>query len=78
MNLSLSVAITLKAAIQNSLSKSWRFSREISVVEFRYTETIVFGIHRNFTYDSETYATVKLDLPLDSSFVSIQIIHYSN
>ena len=51
---------------------------KMSVVEFRYSETIVFGIHRNFTYDSETYATVKLDLPLDSSFVSIQVIHYSN
>ena len=30
-------AITLEAAIQNNLTKSWRFSREMSVVEFRYS-----------------------------------------
>ena len=60
LGISLSVVITLKAAIQNKLSKSWRFSRGMSVVEFLYSETIVFGIHNNFNYDSETYAIVKL------------------
>ena len=30
-------AITLEAAIQHNLTKSWRFSREMSVVEFRYS-----------------------------------------
>ena len=29
-------AITLEPAIQNNLTKSWRFSREMSVLEFRY------------------------------------------
>ena len=79
LNMSLSVVITLKAAIMNKLSKSWRFSRlvmELSLVEFRYSEIIVFGIHNNFTYDSETYAIVKLYLSFASSFVSIQITHY--
>ena len=71
----LSVTITLEAAIQNNLSKSWRFSRDISVVEFRYGGTIVFGIHSNFTYDSETYDIVKLYLSLDSSFFSILITY---
>ena len=51
LNIFLSVAITLEAAIQNNLSKSSRFSREIPVVEFRYSETIVSGIYSNFTYD---------------------------
>ena len=37
-------------AIQNKLTKSWRFSREIFVVGFRYSETIVSGIHNNFTH----------------------------
>ena len=79
LNMSLSVVITLKAAIMNKLSKSWRFSRlvmELSLVEFRYSEIIVFGIHNNFTYDSKTYAIVKLYLSFASSFVSIQITHY--
>ena len=44
-NIFLSVAITLAAVIQNNLSKSQGFSREISVVELRYSGTIVFGIH---------------------------------
>ena len=56
LGISLSAVITLKATIQNKLSKSWR----ISVVEFLYSETIVFGIHNNFNYDSETDAIVKL------------------
>ena len=60
LNIFLSVVITLEAAIQNNLSKYRRFSREVSVVEFRYSETIAFGIHSNFTYDSETYDIVKL------------------
>ena len=50
----LSATITLEAAIQNNLSKSRRFSREISVVEFRCNGAIIFGIHSNITYDSET------------------------
>ena len=71
LNIFLSVAITFEAAIQNNLSKSWRFSREISVVEFRYTETIVFRIRSSFTYDSETYNIVKSYLSHDSTFFSI-------
>ena len=63
-NIFLSVAITLAAVIQNNLSKSQGFSREISVVELRYSGTIVFGIHFGFTCDSETYDTVKLYLSL--------------
>ena len=59
-NMFLSVAITLEAAIQNSLSKSRIFSREIYVVEFRYSATTAFWIHNNFTYDSEIYDIVKL------------------
>ena len=47
-----------EAAIQNNLTKSWRFSREVSVVGFRYSKTIVFGIHRNFTYDSSSRSQV--------------------
>ena len=54
LNISLSVAINLKAAIQNKLLKSRRFSREISEVEFSYSEIIVFGIHNNFTFDNFT------------------------
>ena len=42
LNIILSVAITLEAVIQNNLTKSWRFLREISTVGFRYSETIVF------------------------------------
>ena len=51
LNMVLSVAFTLEAAIQNNFSKS---SEELSVVKFRYSETILFGIHSSFTYDSET------------------------
>ena len=50
LNMVLSVAF-LEAAIQNNFSKS---SEELSVVKFRYSETILFGIHSSFTYDSET------------------------
>ena len=32
LNVFLSFAITLEAAIQNNLTKSWRFSREMSLV----------------------------------------------
>ena len=56
----LPVAMTLEAAIQNNLSKSRKHSREICVVEFRYSETIVLGIHNNFTHDSQAYDIVKL------------------
>ena len=52
LNMFLSVAITLEATIQNNLSKSRKFLREISVVEFRYSETILFEIYSNFTHDS--------------------------
>lgn len=44
----------------DDLSKSWTFSREIYLVELRYSETIIFGIHSNFTNDSEIYDIVKL------------------
>ena len=78
LNIYLSVAITLEAAIKNNLSKSHKFSREISAAEFCYSEIIVFGIHTSFTYDSETYDIVKLYsdslkfyLSLDSSFFSV-------
>ena len=54
LNMFLSATITLEAAIQNNLSKSRRFSRDISMVEFRCNGAIVFGIHSNITYDSET------------------------
>ena len=56
LNIFLPFAITLKATIQNNLSKSRRFSREIPVADFH---TIVFGIHSNFTYDSETYQSMR-------------------
>ena len=75
LNVYLTVAITLEAAFKNSLSKFRKFSSEISAVEFRYSEIIVFGIHTNFTYDFETYDIVKRDsgslkfyLFLDPSF----------
>ena len=70
-NILLSVAITLESAIQNNLSKSWIFSKEISVVEFRYSEIIVLTlIHSNFNYGSETYDIVKLYWSLDFIFFS--------
>ena len=50
LNIMLSVAITFEAAIQNNLTKSWRFLREMFVVGFCYSETIVSGIRSNFTY----------------------------
>ena len=78
LNMNLSVAITFEATIKNNLSKSRKISREISAVEFRYSEIIVFEIHSNFTYDSETYGLVKLYsgslkfyMSLDSSFFSV-------
>ena len=70
-NILFSVAITLESAIQNNLSNSWRFSKELSVVEFCYSEIIVLTlIHSNFSYDSETYDTMKLYWSLDFSFFS--------
>ena len=71
LNIFLFVAITLGTAIQNNSPRSRRFSWEISVVEFLYSGAIVFDIHSNFTYISETNDIVKLYLSLDSSFVSI-------
>ena len=47
-----------KAFIQNNLTKSWRFSWEMSVAGFRYSETIVFGIYSNFTYDKSSRSQV--------------------
>ena len=47
-----------EASIQNNLTNSWRFSTEMSVVEFRYSETIVFGIYSNFTYDRSSRSRV--------------------
>lgn len=41
LNMLPSLAITLGAAIENILSKSRTFSKEISVMEFRYGETIL-------------------------------------
>ena len=70
-NILFSVAITLESAIQNNLSNSWRFSKELSVVEFCYSEIIVLTlIHSNFSYDSETYDIMKLYWSLDFSFFS--------
>ena len=37
LNVFLSFVITLEVPIQNNLIKSWRLSREKSVVEFRYS-----------------------------------------
>ena len=75
LNLFLSVAITVEAVSQNN-SKSRIFLWEISVVDFRYSKTT--AIHRNPTYDSETYDigklyfdSLKLFLSLDCSFFSI-------
>ena len=47
-----------EVAVQNNLTKSWIFLREISVAGFRYSETIVFGIHSNFTYDRSSLSKV--------------------
>ena len=51
-------------------------------MEFRYSETIFFGIYSNFTFDSETYDIVKLyydslklDLSLDSNFFLNSIVN---
>ena len=43
LNVFFSFAITLEAAIQNNLTKSWRFSREKSVVEFRYSTKLYYS-----------------------------------
>ena len=40
LNLFLSSVITLEAAIQNNLTKSWRFLREMSLVEFCCSMTL--------------------------------------
>ena len=41
VNVFLSFAITFEAAIQNNLIKSWRFSREMTLVEFCYNIKLV-------------------------------------
>ena len=71
LDIFLSVATTLGDVVQNNLSKSWRFASEMSMVESHYSETIAFGIHSNFPCDSENYDIGKLQLSLDSSFLSI-------
>ena len=78
LNMYLPNAMTLETAIKNNLTKSQKFSNEISAVEFRYSQINVFGIHTNIAYNSKTYDIVKLhsdslkfDLPLDSSFFSL-------
>ena len=48
----LHVEKVLKTTIQKHLSKSQKFARKISVVEFRYSQIINL---RHFTYDSEPY-----------------------
>ena len=47
LNMYLSAAITLEAAIKNNLSKSQKFSREISAVEFCYVKALSFGLTLN-------------------------------
>ena len=44
---------TLKTSIQKNLSQSQKFARKVTVVEFRYSQTIFifFAVHSNFTYD---------------------------
>ena len=69
LNMFLSVAITLQAAIQNNLTKSWRFSREISVVGCCYSETIVFGIHSNFTYGGSSRLKVFFKTGVPKKFL---------
>ena len=59
LNISLYVAITLTAVIQNKMF----------AVKFRYNKNIVFEIHSTF-YDSEANDILKLCLSLDSSFLS--------
>ena len=56
LNMFLSTKITLEAAIQNNLN---HYIIWINV-------TIIFGIHGNFTYDSEAYAIVCLFILLSS------------
>ena len=43
LNVLLSFAITFKAAIQNNLTKSWRFSREMPLVEFCYSIKLLYS-----------------------------------
>lgn len=71
LNTVLSVPTTLESTIQNNILKSWRFTKEIYVVEIRYSETIVFVIQSSFTYDSQIYNAMKIYLSLDSTFFSI-------
>ena len=43
LNVFQSLAITLEAAIQINHTKSWRFSRQISVVKFRYSMKLQYS-----------------------------------
>ena len=43
LNVFLSFVISLEAAIQNNLTKSWKFSIEMSVVEFRYSMKLQYS-----------------------------------
>ena len=72
LNVFLSNAITLGAAIKNNPSKSRKFSSEISAVEFRYSEIVVFEINTNFTYDSKTYDIGNL-IPILWDFICLLI-----
>ena len=47
LNISLSIVLKFNMAFQNNSSKSWELSREISVVEFLYSETNVFSLLHN-------------------------------
>ena len=52
--------------------------RRISVAEFHHSQSIFSVVHRNFTYDSETYDFMKLYFELYLRFFglfSIQIVH---
>ena len=50
---------TFKTTIQKNLSKSQKFARKVSVVEFRYSQTIFFAVYSNFTHDSGAYHLMK-------------------
>ena len=50
----------LKNSIQNNFSKSQKFSRQMSLMKFRSSQSFVFTVCRNFTYNPETYNFAKL------------------
>ena len=51
---------TLKTTIKKNLPKSQKFARNVSVSQVRYNQTIFFAVHRNLTYDSESYDLMEL------------------